>query len=394
MSSLSSLPTNSGASQRTTPNAAPVPPAKPYDLAIHACKALAAACASNSVADAAHTLGKFSSAAVPAIALDRYAAHLAARMEHGEAGILLGLCLIMRVWRTHRAAPSPDTLHRLLLTATTVAMKAHFDDFYVNKYMARIGGLETAKELGELEAHMFLTLLGGTATVRQKEIRATLDNGMIPIGKEVQKGGIDAQGAARKLVYLLEGDVAPLQPFPAALLAGPKVTPTTTTPAGPKSAGRSPTPHIMPDASAEAGLGPMPAFPSFHGAPSQLPSPHAMSDASPQANRSPHRWAGAQSGGAVSSTHASQLLGAEAGDAALFTPTVSSTAASLVPGHRDLCPSGDSSLRASPAAAHAAGSGARLARSITVTAAPAATGARDDAAPALRDEPSPTTRSP
>jgi hypothetical protein len=215
MSSLSSLPTNSGASQRTTPNAAPVPPAKPYDLAIHACKALAAACASNPVADAAHTLGKFSSAAVPAIALDRYAAHLAARMEHGEAGILLGLCLIMRVWRTHRAAPSPDTLHRLLLTATTVAMKAHFDDFYVNKYMARIGGLETPKELGELEAHMFLTLLGGTATVRQKEIRATLDNGLVVIGHEFARKKVDAAGTTRLVGFLLDGDIKPLEPFDA-----------------------------------------------------------------------------------------------------------------------------------------------------------------------------------
>eukprot|EP00672_Neobodo_designis_P023262 CAMPEP_0174850096 /NCGR_PEP_ID=MMETSP1114-20130205/19037_1 /TAXON_ID=312471 /ORGANISM="Neobodo designis, Strain CCAP 1951/1" /LENGTH=138 /DNA_ID=CAMNT_0016084529 /DNA_START=247 /DNA_END=660 /DNA_ORIENTATION=+ len=128
------------AANSTSPPAHPVAPSKPYELATLACKALGAACSGFPVADAKHALGKYSSAAVPGISLERYAAHLAARMEHGEAGILLGLCLIMRVWRTHRAAPSPDTLHRLLLAATTVAMKAHFDDFYVNKYMARIGG--------------------------------------------------------------------------------------------------------------------------------------------------------------------------------------------------------------------------------------------------------------
>jgi len=203
------------AANSTSPPAHPVAPSKPYELATLACKALGAACSGFPVADAKHALGKYSSAAVPGISLERYAAHLAARMEHGEAGILLGLCLIMRVWRTHRAAPSPDTLHRLLLAATTVAMKAHFDDFYVNKYMARIGGLEAPRELAELEAHLFVTLLGGSATVRQKEIRATLDGGLVPLGRMLSSGGLDVSGTLRKVEVLLDEDVRPLEPFAA-----------------------------------------------------------------------------------------------------------------------------------------------------------------------------------
>jgi len=83
----------------------------------------------------------------------------------------LGVCLLLRA-RKARRHNSPAEDASLLLAATTVAMKAHFDDFYVNKYMARIGGLEAPRELAELEAHLFVTLLGGRAQVSAEELRA------------------------------------------------------------------------------------------------------------------------------------------------------------------------------------------------------------------------------
>ena len=110
----------------------------------------------------------------PALAV--YGTRLAERLGDPLA-VALGACLLRRALRQDHdvgAAPSPDTLHRLLLAATTVAMKAHFDDFYVNKYMARIGGLEAPRELAELEAHLFVTLLGGRAQVSAEELRAFL----------------------------------------------------------------------------------------------------------------------------------------------------------------------------------------------------------------------------
>jgi len=103
--------------------------------------------------------------------LPTYGAHLVANIgANGPLAVALGLCLLRRVDPGVLAAADATGTNKLLLAATTVAMKAHFDDFYVNKYMARIGGLETAKELGELEAHMFLTLLGGRAQVSPGEL--------------------------------------------------------------------------------------------------------------------------------------------------------------------------------------------------------------------------------
>ena len=103
--------------------------------------------------------------------LPMYGANLVANIgANGPLAVALGLCLLRRVDPGVLAAADATGTNKLLLAATTVAMKAHFDDFYVNKYMARIGGLETAKELGELEAHMFLTLLGGRAQVSPGEV--------------------------------------------------------------------------------------------------------------------------------------------------------------------------------------------------------------------------------
>jgi hypothetical protein len=103
--------------------------------------------------------------------LPTYGANLVANIgANGPLAVALGLCLLRRVDPGVLAAADATGTNKLLLAATTVAMKAHFDDFYVNKYMARIGGLETAKELGELEAHMFLTLLGGRAQVSPGEV--------------------------------------------------------------------------------------------------------------------------------------------------------------------------------------------------------------------------------
>jgi hypothetical protein len=164
----------------------------------------------------------FGSDDVPNVSLTRYATHLASRINHGEVGVMLGLVLVLRSWKRLGLAPSRDTIHRLLLAGTVVAMKAHFDDFYVNKYMSKIGGLETPSEMGSLEVNFFVNIAQCSANVHADELRTFLFENLIPWGYQLEAKTLQPTAIARMCRYMIDPRTGGSVPPIASLLTSPR----------------------------------------------------------------------------------------------------------------------------------------------------------------------------
>ena len=92
----------------------------------------------------------FASSVAPPVSLADYAARLACYNMNGTEAVMYGFVLLHRYHKLTRIPPTPLTMHRLLLAATVVASKSHYDHFYANAFMAKVGGVPAA-ELGLLE---------------------------------------------------------------------------------------------------------------------------------------------------------------------------------------------------------------------------------------------------
>jgi hypothetical protein len=181
------------------------PPPQPYADLMNACLAIEAVASCHQASrDDFSPLQRYQSETVPAIPLHRYAVHLAARMDQGETGLMYGIVLFLRAVAVSETPITPDIVHRLLLASTVVAMKAHFDDFYVNKYMARIGGIESTSELKSMEMKLFFNILHGSAVVRKEDVRFLIHDGLVNIGQQIRSNQLNASGAARLVQYLLQ----------------------------------------------------------------------------------------------------------------------------------------------------------------------------------------------
>jgi hypothetical protein len=143
----------------------------------------------------------FQSENIPQIPLARYALHLAWKMRSSH-GVVQAFVLFLRAIAIAEATIALDMVHRLLLACVVVAMKAHRDDFFVNKYMARIGGVGVG-ELARLETQLFINILQGFATVREEDTRTMYKEGIVPIGRQLLAGQLNEAGVARKIEYLI-----------------------------------------------------------------------------------------------------------------------------------------------------------------------------------------------
>jgi hypothetical protein len=99
----------------------------------------------------------FHSASVPPMSLFAYAARIVTYGECLPEGLLLGLRLAGRYCRKAKVVPTMLLAHRLVLVATTVAVKIHADKFRSNRTMAKVGGIPL-QELNELENGFCFTL--------------------------------------------------------------------------------------------------------------------------------------------------------------------------------------------------------------------------------------------
>ena len=160
-----------------------------------------------------HVMAPFDVKAVPAVTLTRFAQHLAQGMQHGALAPLMGLVLALRVCATHEVALTPRVAHRLLLAATAVAVQANCDAYYSVRYMARIGGVPEAADLGRLQRHVFFGLLSGSALVHARELVG--EHGVVKQLAGLAGSGLPAGALGRAAAALLtdNGVVAPVELF-------------------------------------------------------------------------------------------------------------------------------------------------------------------------------------
>jgi hypothetical protein len=92
----------------------------------------------------------FFSNAPPGVSLVAYGRRLLKYNHCNPMGIMLGITLLARFCKATGHRPNNLSIHRLLLTSTVVALKAHNDVFYSNAYYAQVGGIPLA-EMNKLE---------------------------------------------------------------------------------------------------------------------------------------------------------------------------------------------------------------------------------------------------
>lgn len=111
---------------------------------------------------------RFHSTYVPGICIGEYLKRLQKYFVCSDECFVLALVYIDRISKLN---PSLQicalTMHRLLFTAVMTAAKFHDDDFYSNKYYAKVGGM-SLKEANLLES-IFLRMLGWSVCVSAQE---------------------------------------------------------------------------------------------------------------------------------------------------------------------------------------------------------------------------------
>eukprot|EP00920_Eleutheroschizon_duboscqi_P028605 GHVT01069684.1.p1 GENE.GHVT01069684.1~~GHVT01069684.1.p1 ORF type:complete len:954 (-),score=185.22 GHVT01069684.1:329-3190(-) len=94
----------------------------------------------------------------PEISIKEYLKRVATYFDCSNECFVLALVYIDRIMKLHeRFTVSILNIHRLLITAVTLAAKFFDDTYYSNRHYARVGGVRT-KEINALEAH-FLSLI-------------------------------------------------------------------------------------------------------------------------------------------------------------------------------------------------------------------------------------------
>lgn len=105
---------------------------------------------SRSQASGAPPDSPFRSQSAPPINIVDYAARLVKYALCGERVITVAIVLVLRYCRATNQEVSASNVHRLLLAAVIVGIKAHQDHYYANSYYAKVGGIAHS-ELNRLE---------------------------------------------------------------------------------------------------------------------------------------------------------------------------------------------------------------------------------------------------
>lgn len=98
----------------------------------------------------------FTSLAIPSISIDDYFNRIISMASIEDSVIISAFIYLDRLCRLNIALVD-NNIHKLMLTAIVIAIKAHYDRHYSNAIYAKIGGI-TLKEMNMME-HEFLNLL-------------------------------------------------------------------------------------------------------------------------------------------------------------------------------------------------------------------------------------------
>mmetsp|Transcript_55346 Transcript_55346/g.177491 ORF Transcript_55346/g.177491 Transcript_55346/m.177491 type:complete len:355 (-) Transcript_55346:131-1195(-) len=110
----------------------------------------------------------FHAVCAPQISIDDYLARIARYFHCSDECFVVALMYIDRLVKLHPDfVVSSLNVHRLLVTAITLAAKFHDDVFYSNKYYAQVGGVRL-KEFNVLES-TFLKMIGWSLHVLPEE---------------------------------------------------------------------------------------------------------------------------------------------------------------------------------------------------------------------------------
>jgi hypothetical protein len=120
-------------------------------------------------ADAADKLTPFHSVVEPPVAIDVYVHRLVRYLGCSDHGVMMGIILTAKYCVANALLPSRLTMHRLVLTATLIAVKCHHDIFSSNQSFAKIGGI-MVEELNALEVLVFHGL-GFRTRIRPHDVK-------------------------------------------------------------------------------------------------------------------------------------------------------------------------------------------------------------------------------
>ena len=93
----------------------------------------------------------------PIITIKNYLKRIIKYSKPEPSTIILSLIYIDKICEESDLELSQYNIHKIILTAIVIALKNNEDDYYSNKYYAKVGGI-TLTELNELEMNMLILL--------------------------------------------------------------------------------------------------------------------------------------------------------------------------------------------------------------------------------------------
>ena len=110
---------------------------------------------------------------MPAISLSEYIERLSCYGSLSYETLICALIYIDRYILAKKISLTPHEMHRIVLVASVLSMKFHFDHYFDNKCYAKVGGI-TLEELNDLERD-FLDSIDYKLNIREREYKRYKD---------------------------------------------------------------------------------------------------------------------------------------------------------------------------------------------------------------------------
>jgi len=102
-------------------------------------------------------IGVFSSNKTPQISIKKYLTRIMKYSKPETSTVIICLIYIDKICENSSLQLSIHNIHRIILSCMILALKYNEDDYYSNKYYAKVGGI-SLKELNELEYNIMVLL--------------------------------------------------------------------------------------------------------------------------------------------------------------------------------------------------------------------------------------------
>lgn len=99
----------------------------------------------------------FSSNKTPQISIKKYLTRIMKYLKPETSTVIICLIYIDKICENSSLQLSIYNIHRIILSCMILALKYNEDDYYSNKYYAKVGGI-SLKELNELEYNIMILL--------------------------------------------------------------------------------------------------------------------------------------------------------------------------------------------------------------------------------------------